>query len=46
MQADAQIDLIPGGHVLMDNTTIFGALRATEWEPTRIRQSPSGVDLR
>ncbi|MEV0735419.1 hypothetical protein AB0I51_05515 [Streptomyces sp. NPDC050549] len=30
----------------MDNTTIFGALRAFEWDPSRTRRLPSGVDLR
>ncbi|HKR49416.1 MAG TPA: hypothetical protein VJT72_07515 [Pseudonocardiaceae bacterium] len=39
-------DVLPDGFVLMDNTTIFGALRAFEWEPSRIRPLPSGVDLR
>jgi hypothetical protein len=39
-------DVLPDGFVLMDNTTIFGALRAFEWDPSRTRRLPSGVDLR
>lgn len=34
------------GVVLLDNTTIFGARHALEWDPVLPRQLPSGVDLR
>lgn len=34
------------GVVLLDNTTIFGARHAMEWDPVLPRQLPSGVDLR
>ncbi|MFE9743574.1 hypothetical protein ACFYOT_01580 [Saccharothrix saharensis] len=34
------------GVVLLDNTTIFGARDAFEWEPARPGELPPGVDLR
>ncbi|OKI21448.1 hypothetical protein [Saccharothrix sp. CB00851] len=34
------------GVVLLDNTTIFGARHAFEWDPPRPGELPSGVDLR
>jgi hypothetical protein len=34
------------GVVLLDNTTVFGARHALEWDPAVPRQLPSGVDLR
>ncbi|MEU5348113.1 hypothetical protein AB0H18_46255 [Streptomyces sp. NPDC020766] len=34
-----------GGFVMLDNTTLFGAARAFEWDPRQPR-IPSGVDLR
>jgi hypothetical protein len=34
------------GMVLMDNTTLFGARRAFEWQPVSPGRLPSGVDLR
>jgi len=34
------------GFVLLDNTTVFGARRAFEWDPVRPRELPSGVNLR
>lgn len=34
------------GVVLLDNTTVFGARHALEWDPVLPRQLPSGVDLR
>jgi hypothetical protein len=34
------------GAVLLDNTTIFGARRALEWDPLLLRTLPPGVDLR
>ncbi|MFG1992367.1 hypothetical protein ACGFJ7_20540 [Actinoplanes sp. NPDC048988] len=34
------------GAVLLDNTTVFGARRALEWEPALSRTLPPGVDLR
>lgn len=45
------VDAVPStdpfqGVVLLDNTTIFGARHALEWDPVLPRQLPSGVDLR
>ncbi|MFI1096096.1 hypothetical protein [Streptomyces sp. NPDC020917] len=34
------------GFVLLDNTTVFGARNAFEWDPVRPRELPSGVNLR
>ena len=34
------------GFVLLDNTTVFGARKAFEWDPERPRELPSGVNLR
>ncbi|MEV6489768.1 hypothetical protein AB0M20_14240, partial [Actinoplanes sp. NPDC051633] len=34
------------GAVLLDNTTVFGARRALDWEPSLPRTLPPGVDLR
>ncbi|MEU6676626.1 hypothetical protein [Streptomyces sp. NPDC046853] len=34
------------GFVLLDNTTVFGARKAFEWDPARPRELPSGVNLR
>ncbi|MFI6073685.1 hypothetical protein ACIA5C_19120 [Actinoplanes sp. NPDC051343] len=34
------------GAMLLDNTTIFGARRAAEWDPLMPRTLPPGVDLR
>jgi hypothetical protein len=45
--ADADLSADPfQGVVLLDNTTIFGARHALEWDPVLPRQLPSGVDLR
>lgn len=42
-----QSDVSPSqGVVLLDNTTIFGARHAFEWDPALPTQLPAGVDLR
>lgn len=43
--ASAGVDPLQG-MVLLDNTTVFGARHALEWDPVLPRQLPSGVDLR